>query len=686
MKKLKVAFLWHQHQPYYKLGEEFILPWVLLHGTKDYFDIPEVLYEFPNIKQTFNFAPSLSLQIDEYITGNTKDNVQRLTAIDSESLNIDEKKEIIEYFFHANYENMISPYPRYKELFDWSRNKDYAVHNFSAQDWLDLQVWYNLTWFGYFSSKSGLVRQLFEKGRGFTEIEKKSLQNEQNDILKKINYQYRKLYELGQIELSCSPMYHPILPLLINSDAAHESRPNQPLPTPIFNFPEDASLQMKLGLEYFKQTFDYYPNGVWPSEGSVSDDVLELMIENNVKWIATDEKVLENSIKDGHYLPTEKFFPRKYVMKNGEITVYFRDHFLSDRIGFEYSKWNEFDAANDFMHHLRSIRSEIIKNHGEVALDSACVSVILDGENCWEYYKDNGIPFLRSLFGLLTHSDVIETVKFSDIIEGGNFLNPLSHIFAGSWINSNFDIWIGHKDDIKAWDLLSKARHELRRNSDRLNPVQYERALHSLLIAEGSDWFWWYGPEHQTVNKPDFDKLFRHYIGEAYRAMNLQVPEDVLMPVELIEERDAEMTPKLQINKVCINDLNLELDKAGYIPFNTELSAMHRIGDFLDSINYGNDNNYIYIKLNSNNILPENYQIKLIFPPQNKEIFISENNFSSEIRKCGIVRNSDFIIIIIPISEFSHNTNLLIETNTSNVHNQYPKNQTFNLTIIKESK
>ena len=161
MKKLKVAFLWHQHQPYYKIDNEFILPWVLLHGTKDYFDIPEVLYEFPKIKQTFNFAPSLSMQLDEYIAGTTKDKIQRLTALPSTELSENEKREIIELFFHANFENMIAPYQRYLELFNRAQWVDDAVANFSVQDWLDLQVWYNLVWFGYYSSQSGIIRRLF---------------------------------------------------------------------------------------------------------------------------------------------------------------------------------------------------------------------------------------------------------------------------------------------------------------------------------------------------------------------------------------------------------------------------------------------------------------------------------------------------------------------------------------------
>ena len=684
MKKLKVAFLWHQHQPYYKIDNEFILPWVLLHGTKDYFDIPEVLYEFPKIKQTFNFAPSLSMQLDEYIAGTTKDKIQRLTALPSTELSENEKREIIELFFHANFDNMIAPYQRYLELFNRAQWVDDAVANFSVQDWLDLQVWYNLVWFGYYSSQSGIIRRLFQKGRDFTEFEKISLQQEQNNVLKKINYQYRKLKELSQIELSCSPMYHPILPLLINSKSAHEARPGQDLPEPIFNFPEDAELQIKLGLEYFKKTFDDYPQGVWPSEGSVSDETLKLMINSGIQWVATDEQVLFNSLKGSHHAQTEKFFPRKFVMQNGAISVLFRDHFLSDRIGFTYSKWNERDAANDFTYHLRNIRNEIIKNHGEDALDYACVSVILDGENCWEYYRENGIPFLRELFGMLSNSEEVTTITCSEAIHGNNYLPALNHIVSGSWINANFDIWIGHEDDIKAWSILSSARHELRRHSDSLSPERYEQALKSLLIAEGSDWFWWYGPEHQTKNKPDFDRLFRHYVLSAYSAMGLTPPDSALIPIEHQQVPSIDKEPTGRLKNLLANDLFENIENGGFIKLKSEMSSMHRIGDLLDSVSYSNDNEHIYIKLAYLRNMKDNFEVRLFFDNIGKDIFIDSNTLRTDIHHTGIIRNEEYLIIILPLNifnghEFIHTR---IESFVNNNLLKYPAEGAYKLKIV----
>lgn len=683
MKKLKIAFLWHQHQPYYKIDDEFILPWVLLHGTKDYFDIPELLYEFPNIKQTFNFAPSLSLQINEYISGKTKDRVQILTAIKSDELSSDNKSEILSTFFHSNYENMISPYPRYKELYHRSQDKNRALADFSTQDWLDIQVWYNLSWFGYFSKQIGIPKMLIEKGGGFTEVEKKSLQEEQYDILRKINAQYRKLFELGQIELSCSPMFHPIVPLIINSDSTRESKSNHILPEPVFNFPEDADLQIKTGLEYFNNTFGIYPHGMWPSEGSVSDETLKLMINSGIKWVATDEQVLANTISDKQNHQTEKYFPRNFSYDNGEITVFFRDHFLSDRIGFAYSKWNEADAVNDFMHHLRNIRNDIINTYGEDALDNACVSVILDGENCWEYYRDNGTPFLRELFRRLDTSEEVETTTFQNVLSGKNFLNTLNHICAGSWINGNFDIWIGHEEDIKAWNLLSKARHELRDNAGILSPDAYRDALNSLIIAEGSDWFWWYGPEHPTVDKPIFDRLFRYHIIKAYTYMGITPPESVFFPIEMHTFSNTDKEPIAKIDSLkSIN--NLSYENSAYINLQTETSAMHRIGDFIDSMNYGNDNDILYIKLNFSMNVSTGFEIRLFIESLGKDIFVDANTLKTDIGLTGIIRNNNHITIILPLSSLGNNSNvnLRIETFLNGNLLKYPADNFYSLKIL----
>ncbi len=682
MKKLKIAFLWHQHQPYYKIENEFILPWVMLHGTKDYFDLPEVFYEFPNIKQTINFTPSLLLQIEEYVSGKAKDKIQILSSIKANELSYENKLEILNLFFLANYENLIAKYPRYLELYNQSKDTELAINNFKENDWLDLQVWYNLVWFGYFSSRTDIAKRLIAKGKDFTEFEKQTLQNKQIDILRQISYQYRKLYELGQIELSSSPMFHPIMPLLIDSKASLESRPNQKLPEPIFQFPEDAEFQLNTGIDYFKKVFSHTPKGIWPSEGSVSDDTLDLFIKKGIKWIATDEQILHNSLKNHSYIDTEKFFPRKFKSKNGEITILFRDHFLSDRIGFVYSNWNEKDAVSDFLNHLKSIKSEIINNHTEDSLDYACVSVILDGENCWEYYKDNGIPFLRELFTELSNSEEFVTVTCSEACDekSSSFQKEINHIFSGSWINANFDIWIGDKEDIKAWNVLSKARYDIEKYKDNISISHYENARNYLLISEGSDWFWWYGPEHQTKNKNEFDSIFRHYIKKAYQEIGLEIPEELNISITENLQLEKDKYPDKKIENI-INYEEILNKNSGRIKLLSGMSSMHQIGEMLDYIVYANDDRYLYIYIKFLNEITDDYELKFYSSNKNKEFYITKNSIRGDIEN-SIIENTNYGLLIGLSENYSLNDeflNISIETRYKGTYIKYPQNDFYKL-------
>lgn len=588
MKKLKVAFLWHQHQPYYRVENEFLLPWVLFHGTKDYFDLPEVLYEFPNIKQTFNFAPSLNLQIDEYINHQAQDLVQKLTLIPAIELTDENKIEILKYFFACNYKSMIVTNRRFNELYERQRTSGFAINNFNTQDWLDLQVLYNLVWFGYFSSNRNLIKRLLIKGSNYTEYEKNLVIQEQFEVLKSINKQYQKLKELGQISLSCSPMFHPILPLLINSDSALESLPDNDLPNPLYKYPEDAIIQIKQGLEYFEQTFGFKPKGMWPSEGSLSNETLNLLIDNGVNWVASDEVVLANSIDNQNGL--NKYFPYRYKSNNGEITLFFRDHNLSDKIGFVYSNWNENDAAHDFINNLKNIRNSLISSLGDDILDEAVVSVILDGENCWEYYKDNGIPFLRALFGLMQQDSEIDTVLFDDLLKS-YYSREIKKLQAGSWINGNFSIWIGDKEDISAWNLLSETRLYLENKKNNVSESLFNDAIQSIMVAEGSDWFWWYGPEHPAINKPIFDFIFRYYLQKVYKIFGEPYPEKLDLPIWEQNKTSIKNTnEKLEISEIFY-------DLGEIINISNDNTSMHRSGDIIKAVKKISIKNKIYLEI-----------------------------------------------------------------------------------------
>lgn len=600
MLPLKIALLWHQHQPDYRMKDEFLLPWTRLHAVKDYYDLPALLREFPDIKQNFNLAPSLMLQLDDYLLGGWRDVAQRLTEFPAESLSRENKYDILERFFLLNWDNMLYPYPRYTELLNDSRDPEVAIARFSAQDWRDLQTWYNLAWIGMLSRKRPEIDALFKKGKNFTEEEKKLVLATHLDIISKVMPEMLEARERGQIELSFSPLYHPILPLLISSRAGGEALADFAMPEPPFEFPEDAREQIRRGMSYFESRVGEKPCGCWPSEGSISDDALDLLAESGVCWAASDEQVLFESLPPG-YKTSDKYFPRIYKTKSGrEISLFFRDHSISDRIGFVYSSWEPHYAAEDFYRTLEDVRRRIIADYGEKSLESAVLPVILDGENCWEFYKENGLPFLRRLYTLLDASKSLKTVTMSEAIHSPrpDFLPELKHIRAGSWINANFSIWIGSPEDRRAWEELAKARQLFEQKKNELPETVRKATYEELLIAEGSDWFWWYGPEHHAPNKPQFDEMFRWRLAQIYLYMGLEPPHTLERSLDLAEERLAFRNP---IGKIIFNanDPGREehWENAGFFDPAALASSMHRVGEALKLFKIGIDDSWLVMRI-----------------------------------------------------------------------------------------
>ncbi len=575
MLPLRVAILWHQHQPYYKKEDTFILPWVRLHGAKDYYDLPAILREFPEIKQTFNLAPSLMLQIEEYCTSGTLDRVQILTKIKAEKLTESEKADILKLFFLCNQELMVLPYKRYAQLFENSKHQETAIENFTADDWRDIQTWYNLTWIGQLSRGDSRVKALFEKGHGFTEKEKLLVLAIHKEIMQKILPEMKYLHKQGQIEISVTPLYHPILPLVVDNRSMLEALPNAVLPEIVFSRPEDADIQIRRAVEYYQSEFGDKVNGLWPSEGSVSNAALALIAKNEIKWVATDEDILWASTKDSYHW-TDKYFPRKVTTEHGETTLLFRDHTLSDAVGFVYSRWNADHAADDFCRRLRDIRAAIVERHGEESLRSAVVPIILDGENCWEYYFHNGTYFLRALYERLSANE-FETITCSEAARYSDFLPAIDSVRAGSWINANFKIWIGHHQDNAAWTMLAKARAAI---AEAILHPQYDAAYEHILIAEGSDWCWWYGDDHSSPNQHEFDELFRWNIAEAYLKVELIPPENVF---QSILTGDKNIPDDWETASVY------QPERAG--------SSMHSVGDIIRKIYYYRKEKHLELRL-----------------------------------------------------------------------------------------
>jgi len=616
--QIYLIFLWHMHQPYYRdpISGSYRLPWVRLHGIKDYYDMPAILEDFPNVRQTFNLVPSLIEQINDYVNETAHDKYLAVSLKPAADLDPVEKKFILENFFMANWDNMIRRFPRYGELLTkrgthpTSGEIQRTAKYFSSQDFLDLQVWFNLAWFDpMFRDGDRLLMELVQKERGYTESEKQLLLEKQRDILSKIVPKYRSMREAGRIEISTTPYFHPILPLLWDSDRASECLPHSPLPTR-FNHPEDAKEQIRRAVVFHKQTFGCPPLGMWPSEGSVSQEILPAFQENGLKWIASDEGVLANSLKIGlrdHYnsgaLTDPAALYQPYRLSNG-IGIIFRDHALSDLFGFDYHKMEARDAVDDFIGRLWGIHQSLPRDR------AYAVPVILDGENAWEWYKNDGRDFLLYLYERLSNENFVRCATVSEYLEENPPSREIGRLYAGSWINSDFGIWIGHEEDRKAWELLGRTRDDLEAFliAGTFSAEAVEEAWRSIYIAEGSDWCWWYGDEHATDTQADFDELFRNNLINVYLALGKEPPSDLQISV-LNEDRSVRVStqPRGFIRPVMDGESTnyFEWLAAGMAEIGGAGGAMHRSDSLMSHLYFGFDMKTLYLRIDGSRSFTE---------------------------------------------------------------------------------
>ncbi len=520
---LNLAFIFHMHQPYYKdlLTGESPVPWVRLHGTKDYLDMVEILEAFPKIRQTFNIVPSLIEQVEDYTNRNVKDKFLELSYKKAQELSSEEKNFIEKHFFSINKERVISVFPRYYELY-FKRQKRI---NFNTQDILDLQVLFNLSWIDpLFRKKYPDLKNACLKGRFFTEEEKHAVLDTQLVILEEIIPGYRKAAERGQVEFSVTPYYHPILPLLATTSSAKEANLLSRLPQEEFKYPQDAKEQIGEAVRFYAERFGALPNGMWPSEESVSERIIPYIIASGIKWIVTDETLLFKSLRKKKRDTNLLYQPHLLERKEGEVSVVFRDRNLSDLIGFVYHNWKAQDAVNNFMGHLENINKAF---RGRQVL----VTIAMDGENAWEYFSNDGHDFLNLLYERISESKEIRTTTVSEYLKDNPAQGNIRHLSTGSWIYGNFDKWMNNPYKTKAWDYLLSARKEVEEaieNSKEgrcLNIPLIKKQMH---ILEGSDWFWWYGED------PDgsFDRLFRMHLSNLYILLGKDAPDYVKNPLK----------------------------------------------------------------------------------------------------------------------------------------------------------
>jgi alpha-amylase/alpha-mannosidase (GH57 family) len=458
-------------------------------------------------------------------------------------------------------------------------------------------------------AKDPIVSELARKGSGFTEDDKEALRAKQLELLAAVLPEYRLASERGQIEISTTPFYHPILPLVCDTDIARVSNPHTPLPHPAFRYPEDAREQLVRARMYHEKIFGKPPSGLWPSEGSVSDQSLEIAMDLGFKWFATDEGVLGRTRnigfwrdasgypENGNYL----YSPWNLERAGRSMIGFFRDHYLSDLVGFVYSRMGADAAAEDLHRRMRLIAER------QPAGKPATVSLILDGENAWEYYAGNGRDFLRKVYSLIDKDPEICALTMSEAIQAASDIPKLEGIFPASWISANFDVWIGHGEDVRAWDLLRDARETYERTlqraeaSDALPRERLSSAYEALLVAEGSDWCWWFGPEHGSSNDAEFDQLYRKHLTEVYTELGESVPDALALPIKRAAERGQREAPTSYLD-VTVDGREtsyFEWMGAGMYSTDQRSGTMHGRSYVLGNLYYGFGPQRFYIRVDA---------------------------------------------------------------------------------------
>lgn len=619
---LYLNIIWHQHQPFYAVDPETGLvsaPWVRFHAAKDYVDMVTIIKDYPNIHMTVNLTPSLIRQIDAFNNGQ-RDKVWAVTLIPAEELTIADKTYILQRFFDIN-GKILDNFPRYLELQQKRGGADdasvaAAAASWTPQDFRDLQVLFNLAWTDPDFLAQEPLAGLVAKGRDFTEDDKTTVLDYHAKLMAQVIPVHKQFQDSGQIEVTFTPYAHPILPLLIDTNLAAQALPDIKLPGIRFMHGDDAIQQLERGAALYEEKFGQPPRGMWPAEGAVAQLMVGMTARAGVQWMVTDEGILANSLgldftrlAGGVPLNATALYRPYTVGKGSEtVTIFFRDTVLSNKVSFDYSQISAEEAVNDFMTRLRAIRDAVKNEPGGPYV----VTVILDGENAWEWYEGDGKAFLNGLYRALSNETTIKTVTPSEFLALYNLApEAIPNLWAGSWDSANFATWIGEDEENRGWEYLAQTRAtlELYLNGARkgsLPDEQVEKAYEAMLAAEGSDWFWWYGADKDSGNDSAFDVGFRETLGQVYDALGLQRPAFLSVPI--IQPTPVE--PEVALQGVFTPTLDGEL---------TNRSEWMRAGAFLfkgdlSTLQFGFDKDYLYLDVVG--LLRQDFDIYLKVPAQ----------------------------------------------------------------------
>ena len=667
MKKLNIAFIWHFHQPNYQENHDgdYLLPWVRLHASKDYLDMLKRIDEFPNLKLNFNFSPVLLSSLQRYLQGYQDLHLKLLLKNENE-LDEQDKIFILNNYFDLNYKNMVLKRPYFTVLYNKRANaRDLNTSMFSLSEYVDIMVNYTLCWIDkYFIKDYPELSELFEKERKYTLEDRKKIVDIQFDIIRRILSDYKKYQDEGKIEVSTSPYFHPILPLLIDFKGK-EIKNYENLPENFSNN-TDAKNQIDTAIQKYEEIFGRTPKGMWLPEQCICPKTAELLSKTGFLWTVTDEGILSKSLKkelvrdfEGN-LENPYDLMTNYVTKNKHpLNILFADSFFANLINFGYGNYDSKIAANDLYEKIKVIQHKLQTSPKE----NHILTIALDGENCWETYQNDGAEFLDTLYKLINEDDSLNTVLVSDFIEK-NRSEQLENLKSGSWINRNFDLWIGEPTKNVAWlylDSVSKdieifyqeKLQELKNENDiQILNKKFSLAHREILMAQGSDWYWWYGKPNESKSDSVFDFLFRRHLMNAYELMEIDIPHYLTMPLANVTTRPlrnsvSEISPSLCCD---INDEKKEWENAGsiYIPD----GPTSNISSLLKNIYFGYDKEYLYFRfvLNRNSMkmsrqniqnqiaiyfsnLKERYYSPIRFVSKNDNVYpILMNQFTREVR------------------------------------------------------
>ena len=545
--KLWLALLWHQHQPLYRdpvhpsPQGRILRAAVRLHALRDYYAMAALVGRYPGVHVTINLTPSLLEQIEDYTERGITDRALELTRIPAEHLSSDQRADIVRTFFEGNEANQIRPHPRYADLLDRAR----SGQPFGTRELRDLQMWGSLAWFAkefrdadvpLETGETVRVHRFVVQGEGFTHADVEAMIGEQYKVLRAVLPVHRLLQERGQIEVATTPYFHPILPLLVDTNSATLDRPGAVLP-PRFARPGDADAQVRLAVDAYVRWFDRAPRGMWPAEGAVSRAVVPIFARHGLRWIASDRGVLARSGRWGYAAgdPDVLCQPWRASEEGAELGIFFRDDWLSDHIGFRYHRFADAsEAARSFVAQVKTLYAERLRGD-----DDRVLTVALDGENAWSSYRDDARPFLHALYAALASDPAIGTVTFSEWLDGdpARFLAPhpverqplLHELFTGSWADEassapgvDLGTWIGEPGENDAWALLASVRAHL--DARGATPERAPHAFRALYAAEGSDWFWWLGTDHEEGRDRELDDVFRAHLRAVYLALGEPPP------------------------------------------------------------------------------------------------------------------------------------------------------------------